>query len=251
MSASLAAFIHQCLSEEKYGRQYVAEIEDRIESLNYAQLEGMHKVLTESASNARIDCWKSANLEILKHVEKWRKIKGDEHRRQQEFEAELLRKIREKERNRLREIYAKEQVINQLRRNARKDAEKEVTELEFNRKAEYRMELHELVPKAEARRSLLFKYAATCLVVGSAISIAAGILVNQPFVIVGGISVFILVSLFLVRKGVKDGRIAPFEETDVAKAIDDREEKLFLQSMDQLRQVIFPLNSSDLLMAEC
>ena len=239
MSASLSAFIHQCLSEDKYGRQFVADIEDRVESLNYSQLEGMHKVLTECAKNARTDTWKKANQEILEHVEKWRKIKGEEHRQQLEFEADLLAKIREKEKNRLREIHAKESVIKQLKRNARKDAEKEIAEFEFNRKSTYRMELHELVPKAEAKREKLFKYAAGCFILGCITFITVGVLIKQPFLIVIGIGVVVMVSLYMIRRGVKAGRVAPFEEDheEIARSIDIREEELFMKAMNQLRKV--------------
>jgi hypothetical protein len=239
MSASLSSFIHQCLSEEKYGKQYVSEIEDRIESLNYAQLEGMHKVLTESSKNARIHCWKSANDEILKHVEKWKAIKGAEYRRMKELEAELLRKIREKEKNRLREIHAKESVIRQLKNNARKDAEKEIAEYEFQRKATYKMELHALVPKAEEKRNSYFKYAAGSFVVGLILCITAGIIINQPFVIIVGIGLMVLLALLLVRKGIKAGRVAPYEEDEdvIARSVDVREEELFMKAMNQLRQV--------------
>ena len=239
MSASLSAFIHQCLSEDKYGRQYVAEIEDRVESLNYAQLEGMHKVLTESATNARMHCWKSANQEILEHVEKWRQIKGDEHRRVQALEAELLRKIREKEKKRLREIHAKESVIRQLKQNARRDAEIEIAEFEQKRKTTYKIELYELVPKAEEKRNRYFKYAAGSFILGCIICITVGIILSQPFLIVIGIGVMVMVALYLVRQGVKAGRVAPFEENedDLARSIDVREEELFMKSMNQLRKV--------------
>lgn len=239
MSASLSAFIHQCLSEEKYGKQYVAEIEDRVESLNYAQLEGMHKVLSESANNARMHCWKGANMEILEHVEKWRQIKGEEYRRQKALEAELLRKIREKENKRLREIHAKENVIQQLRNNARRDAEQEIADFEFNRKSTYQMELHELVPKAEEKKYKYFKYSGGVCIVGCTICIVIGIALKQPFLIVIGIGVVVMISLYLVRQGVKAGSVVPFErdEDAVARSVDIREEELFMKSMNQLRKV--------------
>ena len=239
MSASLSAFIHQCLSEEKYGRQFVAEIEDRIESLNYSQLEGIHKVLSESAKNARMHTWKAANEEILVHVEKWRQIKGDEHRRVRALEAELLRKIREKEKNRLREINAKESVIRQLRQNARRDAEIEIVEFEFKRKSTYKIELYDLVPKAEERRYRFFKYAAGSFIIGCIFCITVGIIIGQPFVIVIGIGVLVMVAGYLVLKGIKAGRIAPFEEDEeqIAHSVDIREEELFMKAMNQLKKV--------------
>jgi hypothetical protein len=239
MSASLSTFIHQCLSEDKYGRQYVSEIEDRIESLNYAQLEGMHKVLTESAKNARMQCWKSANHEILKYVEKWREIKGEEYHRLQALEAELLRKVREKEKNRLREIHAKESVIKQLKKNARRDAEIEIAELEVNRKATYKMELYSLVPKAEEKRNTYFKYAAGIFVIGLILCITVGVVISQPFVIVTGIGVMVIMALLLVRKGIKAGRVAPLveDEEELARSVDVREEELFMKAMNQLRRV--------------
>jgi len=238
MSASLSAFIHQCLSEDKYGRQYVSEIEDRIESLNYSQLEGMHKVLTESAKNARIHCWKAANEDILQYVEKWRAIKGEEYRRTKALEAELLRKIREKERNRLREIHAKESVIRQLKVNARRDAEKEIADFELNRKSTYKMELYTLVPQAEEKRDKLFKYAAGIFVIGLILSITVGVLIKQVFVIVVGIGLVVILAFVLVRKGIKAGKVAPYEEDEeaIARSVDIREEELFMKAMNQLRK---------------
>lgn len=240
MSASLSAFIHQCLSEDKYGKQFVSEVADRIESLNYSQLEGMHKVLSASAKGARMRTWKNANNEILEHVEKWRKIRGDEYRRTKALEEELLRKIREKERNRLREINAKESVIRQLRQNARRDAEREIVEFEFKRKATYKMELYELVPKAEEKRYRYFKYAAGSFVIGCILCISVGVYMSQPFLIVIGIGVMVMVAVYLVLKGVKAGRVAPFEEDPekIAHSVDVREEELFMKAMNQLKKVI-------------
>jgi hypothetical protein len=62
---SIAQFIKDLLAEEKHSGDFSNRIQERIETLNAAQLQGLYQHLTNSANNSKTKLWKSANEEIV------------------------------------------------------------------------------------------------------------------------------------------------------------------------------------------
>jgi hypothetical protein len=239
--AALSAFIKQCLSEDKYGTQYVSEIEERVESMNLAQLQGMHNVLSQAAKAAKVDVWREGNDSILEHVNKWLEIRTKEYNIIKEREEEVARKVRARQRAKDLQVREKENVIMQLRKNARADAEADIKEIEANRRATYKAELFNVVDAAETKRNNFIKYGCAFLILGC---IVVGLLpgfvpaVSALFVATGIILV-IMISFYIFYLAFKAGRVAPYDENydGIARAIDIREEELFLKSLNHLKEV--------------
>lgn len=239
--AALSAFIKQCLSEDKYGSQYVSEIEERVESMNLAQLQGMHSVLKEASRAAKVDVWRDGNDAILEHVNKWLAIRTKEYNIRKEREDEVARKFRA--RQQAREIHQreKENVIIQLRNNAGKQAEEEIKEYEANRKSQYKAGLYDMVDAAETKRLLVIKYGCAFLIVGCVIIGVLPIFLpffNTIFVVIG-ILVVVMVACYIFFKGYQAGIVPPYDENfeGIQRAIDTRQEELFLKALNHLKEV--------------
>lgn len=239
--AALSAFIKQCLSEEKYGTQYVSEIEERVESLNLAQLQGMHYVLSQASKAAKVDVWREGNDAILEHVNKWLEIRTKEHNIVKEREEEVARKFRARQKAKELQIREKENVIMQLRKNARLNAEVEIKEFEANRRSTYKSELFNVVDAAETKRNNIIKYGCAFLIIGC---IIVGLLPGFIPAITGlfvatGIVLVVMISFYVFYMAFKAGRVAPYNENyeGIARAIDIREEELFLKSLNHLKEV--------------
>lgn len=232
---TLAGFIKQCLSEDKYGHTYVNELEDRLRVLNYAQLNAMHMTLQKSSAEAKVHVWKNANDTLIVPVSKWLAIRKAEHEEELAREQEVLARYRK--RQFLKEVRKKEErdVIVQLRTLAHKDAETEVRNFETEKRANDKLALLKTLPVAEERRSKHFKIAFGVLLVGIVGSI---ILIPGFLFMLGGIGFSVFVVLYICYRGYKVGQVHPivYDENDVLVAIQLREEELFAQSMNLLEK---------------
>jgi len=233
--ASLSQFIKQCLSEDKYGTQFVSEIEERIETLNLAQLQGMHSVLSKASAESKVKIWKDGNDEILKHVKKWLAIRTEEYEIQAAREAEVIRKVRARQKKKEIERREKENVMHQLKSNARKAAEAEIKEIEANRRAKYKAELFQVVEAAEAKRNYYLKWAFGVLIVGC---IVCGVALPDTVMVASGIGIVVIVSGVLFYRAYKAQQVAPYDENleGIERATNIREEELFLKALNTLKQ---------------
>lgn len=209
--------------------------------MNLAQLQGMHGVLTKAAKEAKVDVWKDGNEAIIEHVNKWLEIRTKEHNIIMEREAEVARKFREKQKAKALQKREKENVIAQLRNNARKNAEAEIKEFEANRRAKYKAELYDVVDAAESRRLIYIKYGCAVLIIGC---VVVGVMPNfLPFLgaifVACGIIFVIFLSFYIFYLGYKAGQVAPYDENyeGIERNIDIREEELFLKSLNHLKEV--------------
>ena len=62
---SLVKYAHEILSEDRYGYRALEKVDERIASLNDAQLVGMISHLSGSMSRARSRLWRYANSTVL------------------------------------------------------------------------------------------------------------------------------------------------------------------------------------------
>jgi len=75
---SLVSYAHEILSEDRYGYKALARVDDRIQSLNNAQLDGMIAHLSGSMTRAQGALWREANRSVLARVAVEHSIREDE-----------------------------------------------------------------------------------------------------------------------------------------------------------------------------
>ena len=69
MPASIALFIKEALAEDKFGHEYNSRIDERVDAMNAAQLQGIYNHLTHTSRMATTDMWRNANKKLIGHVE--------------------------------------------------------------------------------------------------------------------------------------------------------------------------------------
>ena len=77
---SLVKYAQEILTEDRYGYAALARVDERIASLNDAQLVGMVTHLSGSMSRARSELWRFANKTVLQSVKEEFEIREEEHR---------------------------------------------------------------------------------------------------------------------------------------------------------------------------
>lgn len=235
--ASLALFIQQCLTEEKYGTQFISEIEQRLESLNYTQLVKMHEVLIKASKAAKMKVWKEGNDNIIQYVEKWLEIRKKEHDIIMKREEEVLRRIRHKQK--IKELNEREKirVIQQLKEKARHTAEHEIKTLEVQRKAAYKQTLFEVVDRAEKRRNYHIIFGLLFFIIGCVI---CGLFIKDLIIVLSIIGGIFVITLFIFYRAYRVSQVAPYDDhpDTIEKQIQIRERELFNESMDLIHQVL-------------
>jgi membrane-associated HD superfamily phosphohydrolase len=231
---SLAGFIKQCLSEDKYSSTFVNELDQRLETLNYTQLSALHKTFVATAAEAKVKIWKDANSQLVGPVEKWLAIRKEEHDREKAREAEIRDRYRKRQQMKEIRINEERDVIRQLQQLAKKNAEKEIRDLETTRKAAKKLELLKLLPLAEEKRIKYVKYAIAFLILG-----IVAVAIGAPSIIYigGGIFVVIIITCIILYHAYKIGQIYPMDdnEEEILAAISIREEELYLKSLNALK----------------
>lgn len=234
--ASLALFLQQCLTEEKYGTTFISEIDQRLESLNYIQLVKMHDVLIKASKAAKMKVWKEGNDNIIKNVEKWLEIRKKEHDIIEKREEEVLRRIRHKQK--LKELNEREKirVIEQLKEKARKAAEQEIKTIEIERKAKYKQTLFEVVERAEKKRNHHIIFGLLFFIIGC---VACGLFIKDIIIIIAIIGGLFIIMLFIFYRAYRVSQVAPYDDhpDTIEKQIKIREKELFHESMELIHQV--------------
>jgi hypothetical protein len=234
----LSLFIKQCLTEEKYGSTFISEIESRVEQLNLTQLQKMHACLTEASQSSKVKVWKEGNDAVLSHVNKWLALRSREHQIEVDREEAIQRKIRA--RQKAKEVNAREaeRVMRQLKEKAHEGAVQEIKDIETKKKAEFKEKYIFVVEEAEKRRFNHIVAGCTILLIGC---VLCGLFITDLIVLITAIGVIIIISFFPFIRGYKVGKVAPYDDDPlrVERAINIREEELFLKSLNVLKQVIF------------
>ena len=125
---SLVKYAHEILSEDRYGYRALEKVDERIGSLNDAQLVGMISHLSGSMSRARSRLWRDANSTVLETVKDEFEIREEEHRLAEE--RDFMENREEREREEMETIRAAEkaaaekQISRTAEREAREDVEK-------------------------------------------------------------------------------------------------------------------------------
>ena len=233
---SLALFLQQCLTEEKYGTTFISEIDQRLETLNYIQLVKIYDVLTKASKVAKMKIWKEGNDEIIKHVEVFLKLRQKEHEIKEKREIEILRRIRHKQK--LKEVNEREKirVIEQLKEKAYKEAEHEIKLLEIQRKAEYKQQLYEIVDRAEKRRNYHILFGLLFFIIGCVI---CGLFIKNIIILLSIIGGLIIITIIIFYRAYRVSQVAPYDDhpDTINKQIKIRERELFTQSMELIHQV--------------
>jgi hypothetical protein len=233
---SLALFLQECLTEEKYGSTFVSEIDQRLETLNYIQLTRMHEVISNAAKVAKMKTWKDGNNDVLQHVEKWLEIRKKEHDIEAAKEEEVLRRIRHKEKIKKLNEREKIRVIEQLEEKARKNAEYEIKHLEIQRKASYKEQLYQVVEIANKKRNYHIAFGILFLICGCVLT--GLFLKSSIFLTLGVIGGIILITIIIFYRAYRVSQVAPYDDDPetIEKKIQEREEELFAESMEVIRK---------------
>jgi hypothetical protein len=232
---SLALFLQECLTEEKYGSTFVSEIDQRLETLNYTQLIRMHEVIANAAKVAKMKTWQDGNNEVLQHVEKWLEIRKKEHDIEAAREEEVLRRIRHKEKIKRLNEREKIRVIEQLEEKARKNAEYEIKHLEIQRKASYKEHLYQLVEIADKKRNYHIAFGLLFLLCGC---VMAGFFIQPILIVLGVVGGIILITLIIFYRAYRVSQVAPYDDNPetIERKIQEREEELFAESMEVIHR---------------
>jgi hypothetical protein len=179
---SIALFIKELLSEDKYSSDFTNKIGERIESLNAAQLQGLYNHLVSTAKGSKTALWGSANRDLVNKIEgvlnervaeatKVEKIVEEQNLKQ-------IQKIR-KEREAKRE---KKRVYKMIIENAHRTAAEAVKGEEAKRQSEEKVEIMHKVFMGEERQIEWYKRTAVFFVVGVVVVCAA---VQDIFILLG------------------------------------------------------------------
>eukprot|EP00598_Pedospumella_elongata_P009375 CAMPEP_0185007056 /NCGR_PEP_ID=MMETSP1098-20130426/86140_1 /TAXON_ID=89044 /ORGANISM="Spumella elongata, Strain CCAP 955/1" /LENGTH=500 /DNA_ID=CAMNT_0027535325 /DNA_START=91 /DNA_END=1593 /DNA_ORIENTATION=+ len=232
---SIALFIKQLLSEDKYSSGFSDRINDRIKELNAAQLQGIYNHLQATAKNSKSAIWLSANKELMSKIEGVLK--------EQVAEAQKVDKILEESRLKAvqRKRKVKEAKIEQKRvmamiaENARKTAEAAVREEEVKRQADEKVEITTKVFKGEERRDMWWKRTAAFFVIGV---VVVCVVVTDLIILIAALVVVTLITLLLAYRAHQFTVVlpAPVDEEEIEMEIERRSDVLKKKAVSNLRE---------------
>ena len=138
---SLVKYAHEILSEDRYGYRALEKVDERIGSLNDAQLVGMISHLSGSMSRARSRLWREANSVVLETVKDEFEIREEEHRMAEQ--KDWMENREERERDEMETMRAAEKAAaeKQISRTAEREAKEDVERLmqDFRTKARIKL----------------------------------------------------------------------------------------------------------------
>eukprot|EP01039_Chlorochromonas_danica_P007014 gene7014-7758_t len=232
---SIALFIKELLSEDKFSSNYSDRIEERLVQLNAAQLQGMYHHLQATAKKSKSPMWRTANEELLHRIE------GLLTKRLAEVETEkkILEDIRLKKKERIRKVKEEglelQRVQAMIQANAHNQAKTEVHEEEQRRLGEERLSIIQRHFQAEECRNRWF-LALTLSYIPAVIIVA--VFVKEVIIlaaILGGLT--ILVALLAYRAHlltiIKPKQVSP---SDIENQIAEREDILQKQAFMALKE---------------
>lgn len=232
---SIALFIKQLLSEDKYSSDFSDRISERINELNAAQLQGIYNHLVATAKTAKSETWSWANRDLVSKIEGVLK--------ERVAEAEKIEKILEENRlkavqkhRKLKEAKTEQKrVMRMIAENARKTAEAAVREEEQRRVAEEKGETMAKVFKAEERRDEWWKRTAVFFVIGVVVVCAT---IKDIIILFPCLFVVFLITGILVYRAQQFTVIVPrtVDEGELEMEIERRGEVLQKKAISVLRE---------------
>lgn len=232
---SIAYFIKELLTEEKYSSAYSDRIEERIQALNAAQLQGMYNHLVSTANKSKTDMWKSSNQEIIDRIAKTlaQRTKDEQIERKIIEEYRLKQKQkRQGDRDAKRE---KIRVMHMIEEKAHITAETEIRDLENQREAAEKLTIIKAVYKGEELRNRWLIALSLVLIVTVVLVVILVTDIIYIIAIVGGILIMTLILAYraYLFTDIRPKRIMPSE---LAERITERQAALKEEALEQLRE---------------
>ena len=141
MPASIAVFMRDALAEDKYGEEFNSKIDERVKEMNAAQLQGVYNHLTRTAKLSKSPLWRNANRQLIGHVEDLMKERVGVIEKAAKKREEENMKDDYREKLKLMRIEENAAALEAVNRNARTQAEDEITKAEMLRKRQERTEV--------------------------------------------------------------------------------------------------------------
>lgn len=227
---SIALFIKELLEEDKYDGTFTSKIDQRIEVLNAAQLQGLYNHLTSTATASKTVMWRQANQEIVSRIRETL----DERMKKAAAEQKIIEDYRLQQKQKKMAIVEaereKQRVQQMIFQKAHDQAEQEVKDREMAREAKEKLEIMQKVFQGEEKRNKYLVRAAIFCVLG-----CAGVVVGVYFLaqrniiyIIAGVGLVVLVTVAVViyasrLTNVKPSKVAP---EDLEAQINAREQEL-------------------------
>jgi hypothetical protein len=233
---SIATFIKELLTEDKYSGDFIDRVEERIQGLNAAQLQGIYNHLKVTSKEAKAPLWKAANTELMSKIEGILKIRTDEVHKEKKLLEEYYLKQRQKKQTKVIAAREKIRVMDMVVGNARRQAEEDVKELELKRQAAERVAILQEIAKAEDRRDFWWKVLAGFYVF--ALGGVCYAMRAQLFILIPAVFFLTLVCLFLAYRAHLWTDIKPivFTEEQIENQIEQKAEVYRKQALSDIRE---------------
>lgn len=232
---SIAYFIKELLTEEKYSSAYSDRIEERIQTLNAAQLQGMYNHLVLTASKSKTVMWKSSNQYIIDRIAK---ILA-QRTKDEQVECEIVEEYRLKQKQKYRgERDAKGEkirVMQIIEEKAHCRADSEIRALENQRQAAEKVTIIKAVNKGEEKRNRWFVALTFLLIVTVLLVVILVTDIIYIIAIIGGMFIMTLAVAYraYLFTDIRPKRIMPSE---LAERISERQAVLKEEALEQLRE---------------
>lgn len=240
--ASLAYFIKTCQQEDKYGSEFVSQIDDRMRTLNYAQLQGMQEVLQQCIADGKSFPWRRANEKLLERVNVHIIPRREESILNEQKKEKTKREAYVKRLNKNAKQKEKDRVMHQILLNAENQAVIDVKEGEFKRQAAEKARLMEIIPIREEKRNKYFRYTVLYFII---LVVVISVVLTDPLFIGCGIAfAFIstgLISYKVYQIGIVNQVVVT--EADLEQQRIVRKEELVQKSLNSLKQTEIAFNN--------
>ncbi|GMH93402.1 hypothetical protein TrST_g7456 [Triparma strigata] len=247
---SLVRYAHEILSEDRYGHAALAKVDERVASLNDAQLVGMVTHLSGSMSRARSELWRYANKTVLETVKDEFEIREEDHRLEELRDYQENREEREAEEMENMRRAEKEAAEKQISRTAEREAREEVDKFlqEFNTLAKIK-----LMEKTYRARNWRFYGWSLSISTGTSMTIALHIMeqertvaFSQDMMLIGLIGGIVTVVSGLI--GWKWGQAKQDRKTEeeIAEMVDARKQEKLVEFHERDRILRKKIEEQDL-----
>ncbi len=237
---SIAAFIRELVSEDKYSSGFSDRIEERVQQMNVAQLQGLHAVLKQNMKSAKTELWRTANQTIIDRIAAELKAKEKEFQKEQklveDYRIQQRQKVERMRAAKKEEIRVKEMIEDK----ARSEAAKEVMDKEYARQNEERFVIMRRVFEAEeARNKWWIRIAVIYVLLVAGIIATISVIMNFPiYITIGGIFVVTCGAVYAAYRchlwTIIKPIVMPQELLD--SQIEQRQETLVKQAFSVLRE---------------
>jgi hypothetical protein len=217
-------------------------MDNRIQALNFAQLQDMQGVLTKAVAEAKSGPWREANQKLLDRVNVHIVPRREEAALNEAKKEAIKRKARVKRINAEAKLREKELVMNQIKLKAAAAAQEDVREAEFKRQVAEKNIMMEAIPMAEDKRWKYVRYGCAWLVL--VIVIVAVVLTDPLLVACGVIFAFLSTGFVFYRAykvGIVEQRVVTEEELEHQRMV--RTEELIQKALNSIKQKEIEFNN--------